>query len=309
MSHAAKRPLLLPAPLQSTSSLVDLLAECTSQPRQMVLACLIEEVRHSGANVQREARQFGLEPHVWSEQLIRFYRETTAFLFEGAVWNRSTLKQATRRWLGDFVKNAIPTGSRVLVYGDGLGFDAAFLASLGYDVTSLEPSNCGRRFAAEVFNRNRVTVRQAADEMELSGEMFHAIVCLDVLEHVLSPPDTLAAFQCWLDPGGVLVVSAPFFAIEPDRPTHLRSNRKYSGDLRLFRDAGFAPVAGRGFWDPIAFRKGQRASLRQTALLRLGQPVLMSGRWLWPLHCRVARWMLKADQIWLSELRQLQQTG
>ena len=237
MRSVLGRGNLLPAPLESPSELVDLLADCTGEPRATVISRLVDEIRCSGVNVRRDASEFGLEPYVWSEKLIEFYRGTKSFVYETAVWNHSHLKQSIRKWIGDFLPSAIPPGGRVLVYGDGLGFDSAFLASLGLNVTSLEPSEGGRRFGAQVFERNGVSVRQLSGDNELTDSSFDAIVCLDVLEHVPSPPDTLAEFRRRLMSDGVLVVAAPFFCIEPYRPTHLRANRKYStGEGRLRND-------------------------------------------------------------------------
>jgi SAM-dependent methyltransferase len=189
------------------------------------------------------------------------------------------------------------------VYGDGLGFDSAFLATIGFNVTSLEPSERGQRFAAEVFEKNDVTVRQVAGDDSLAGETFDAIVCLDVLEHLPSPPHTLDHFHRWLAPHGLLVVSAPFFLVDRHRPTHLAANRKYSGSLALFRSAGFEPLAGRWMWDPVAFRKGLGGTFRATLPLRIGQPLLATGRRLGPIHSRLARWMLRTDTALLQQLQ------
>ncbi len=38
-------------------------------------------------------------------------------------------------------------------------------------------------------------------------------------------------------------------------PTHLRSNRRYSGDLSLYRQAGLNLVGGRYTWYPIVLQK------------------------------------------------------
>lgn len=292
----------LPAPLNSAADLVQALARCTGDSPELARRRLIEEARCSGINVRRDAEQFGLVPYVWSDRLLQFYSGTRAFLYETAVWNRDPLKLSIRKWVGDLLSKHLSAGARVLVYGDGLGFDSASLASLGLQVTSLEPSAPGQQFGAEVFERNSVTVRQVADDNALANETFDAIVCLDVLEHVPSPPETLAQFNRWLPADGILVASAPFFCIEPYRPTHLRSNRKYSGNLSLFRKAGFEPLAGRYTWDPIAFRKGRGGSISDTLLLRLGQPLLATGRWLWPIHSQVARLVLKSDADFLREL-------
>ncbi|QDT54372.1 Ubiquinone biosynthesis O-methyltransferase [Caulifigura coniformis] len=298
--------LRLPRPLTSAGDLVTALADCTGDSRQMVLSRLVDEIRCSGINVRREAEDFKLEPYVWSDRLLEFYRDSTAFAYETVVWNRSRLKQSIRQWMGDFLRRSLAPGSRVLVYGDGLGFDSAGLAAMGLSVTSLEPSDRGRRFAAGVFRQNGVTVRQASGDGDLPVDPFDAIVCLDVLEHVPSPPDMLSEFHRRLRPDGVLIVSAPFFCTEPFRPTHLAANRRYSGDLGLYRRAGFSPLGGDYFWEPIAFRKGRAGSLLETGLLRLGQPLLMTGRWLWPVHSQVARWMLRSDRVWLREITEFQ---
>ena len=296
------RPLLLPAPLTSPADLIATLAACTGDSPETARRRFLEESRCSGVNVRRDAEAFGLVPYVWSDRLIQFYGETPAFLYETAAWNRSPLKQSIRAWIATLLQRHVPTGGRVLVYGDGLGFDSACLAALGYTVTSLEPSHRGQQFAVEVFKRNNVAVRQIAGDEEVPAEPFDAIVCLDVLEHVPAPPDTLRQFDRWLKPEGILAVAAPFFCIEPYRPTHLASNRKYSGSLSLFRKFGFRPLAGKYMWDPIAFRKGRPGRFADTLFLRLGQPLIVTGRWLWPIHSQVARWMLRPERGWLRQL-------
>jgi SAM-dependent methyltransferase len=306
MSVEVRRPLLRPAPLESIGTLVEMLSDCTGDSREVAVSRLLREARCTGVNVREEADRFGLVPHVWSDRLIEFYRTSTGFAYETVVWNHCQLKCSIRRWIGTFLNRTLSPPGRVLIYGDGLGFDSVFLAAEGWDVTSLEPSDRGRRFAAGVFRLNNIGVRQVEQDDELPVEPFDAIVCLDVLEHVPSPPETLAAFRKRLKPDGLLIVSAPFHCIEPYRPTHLRSNRKYSGDLALFRRQGFEPLAGDCLWAPLAFRNGPAGSLRETALLRLGQPLMITGRWLWPLHSQIARQLLRVDRDWLAGIIALQ---
>jgi len=208
------RPLLLPAPLTSPADLIATLAACTGDSPETARRRFLEESRCSGVNVRRDAEAFGLVPYVWSDRLIQFYGETPAFLYETAAWNRSPLKQSIRAWIATLLQRHVPTGGRVLVYGDGLGFDSACLAALGYTVTSLEPSRRGQQFAVE----------------------------------------------------------------------------------------GFRPLAGKYMWDPIAFRKGRPGRFADTLFLRLGQPLIVTGRWLWPIHSQVARWMLRPERGWLRQL-------
>ncbi len=298
----------LPRPLGRLADLVTVLADCSGDRRDIALQRLLDETRTSGSNVRREFEARGLTPHVWSDGMAEFYRTSTGFLYETAVWNCSALKRSMRQWMGNFLSECLPANSRVLVTGDGLGFDSACLAGLGFQVTALDPSERGRRFAERVFALNHVVVQQAASEEHLSGERFDAVVCLDVLEHLPSPPETLAKLNQLLNASGLLVVSAPFFCVEPFRPTHLASNLCYSGSLRLFREAGFEPFAGRCLWSPIVFRKGIAGKLRRRLAVHFGQPVLMAGRWLSPVYSRVARWMLKSDTERLSEIATLQRS-
>jgi hypothetical protein len=107
-------------------------------------------------------------------------------------------------------------------------------------------------------------VQVIRDEAELRGVDYDALVCLDVLEHV------------------------------PHCPTHLRANRKYSGEIqRLYGAADLRPIAGRFFWTPLVLQKqtlGEpHASRSRFPLrLRLGGLLLAVGRY-WPWrHCWMA---------------------
>jgi|GEM_PF-6342850 len=42
--------------------------------------------------------------------------------------------------------------------------------------------------------------------------------------------------------------------IHPRYPTHLKANRRFSGDLSLFEAAGLQLVGGRGMWNPLVFQ-------------------------------------------------------
>ena len=137
-----------------------------------------------------------------------------------------------------------------------------------------------------------------------SGILPDLVVCLDVLEHLPEPPEIVSKFADWLRPGGFVITHSPFFFVEQYQPTHLASNLKYSGDTRFFEKAGLHPYAGRFFWDPIVFQKADAPSpRRRTTALRLGQGLLWTGRLLYPIHSRVARFLSRGDRTWSRELR------
>jgi 2-polyprenyl-3-methyl-5-hydroxy-6-metoxy-1,4-benzoquinol methylase len=303
MSRSSHPPGLF-LPLNDNVTLVAALMEHGGESRTVVIQRMLDELKRSGANVTREARAVGLTPHVWSDGMTEFYRTTKAFLYACAVWNRSPLKNAIRRWIGDFVRREELDSARVLVFGDGMGFDSTFLAKAGCRVTFLEPSDDAAAFGEQVFALNNVNVSRITAMEQIAPGGYDVVVCLDVLEHLPSPPDFVSQFADWLRPGGFLITHSPFFFVEPYQPTHLASNLKHSGDTKLFKQAGLHPYAGRFFWDPIVLQKGDAPSPhRRTTALRLGQALLWTGRFIHPIHALVARFLSGGELSWARELQ------
>ena len=284
------------------------ISELAGEPPSEVRRKLIAEEYGCGANVREEMAARGIQPFEMSKELTEFYSATSAFLFESTVWNRTPEKLRMREWIGHRLASA-GRPLRILVYGDGPGWDSAHLAGCGHEVTYFEVGELNTGFAARLFSHLQLDVAFADIQM-LESESFDAIVCLDVLEHVPDPKAVTRNFYRWLRPGGVLVTSAPFFLLSPDYPTHLRSNRRFSGCIRsLYGKAGFRLFDGRPFWNPLILAKagdlllspgsaGSRISIRMIgAILRCGQ--VCSG----PL-ASLTRLIVTSDPKWRKELEQ-----
>lgn len=303
MNQSTHPPGLFP-PLNDNETLIAALMANGGESRTVVIQRLLDELTRSGANVTRDARAFGLTPHVWSDRMSEFYRTTKAFLYACAVWNRSPLKNAMRQWIGDFLRREKLESPRVLAFGDGMGFDSTFLALAGCRVTFLEPSDDAAAFGEQVFALNNVAVSRITSTDQIAPGEYDVVVCLDVLEHLPSPPEFVSQFANWLRPGGFLITHSPFFFVEPYQPTHLASNLKHSGDTQLFVRAGLHPYAGRFFWEPIVLQKADAPSPhRRTTALRLGQGLLWTGRFIYPVHALVARFLARGDRAWSRELQ------
>ncbi len=135
----------------------------------------------------------------------------------GTSWRRSTVSSydtlvareglsASHRLLVD----AVPRGARTLDVGCSGGYLAVALREeRGASVLGLEPDPA----AAETARRRGVEVvlGSVEDPAVLAGVRgpFDAVVCGDVLEHVVDPWGTLAALADLLRPGGRMVVSLP----------------------------------------------------------------------------------------------------
>jgi 2-polyprenyl-3-methyl-5-hydroxy-6-metoxy-1,4-benzoquinol methylase len=249
-------PLL--APLDDNRRLIEWIARLTRAPEEQVRRRLHREECSIGSNVCEDLRHRGIRRHVWSEQLLDFYRETDAFLYELVAWNRHPDKLALRHWVANFLAFQ-GERRRILCLGDGLGFDSLYLHRAGHDVTYSELSELSSRFARRLFAFSGVDLAMFHDDAaKLAPESFDVVACLDVLEHVPDPPALLGHLARAIRPGGFLIISAPFWMLTRECPTHLRDNRKYSGRLiSMARAHGLHLYDGRWIWEPLVLIKAQ----------------------------------------------------
>jgi 2-polyprenyl-3-methyl-5-hydroxy-6-metoxy-1,4-benzoquinol methylase len=281
-------PSPLVHPLGDNRELVALIAEVTRQPIEKVRQRLYHEELRLGHNVDEEVRKSGIIHNEWNEALIRLYQQTDSFLYDSAAWNRNPRKLAMRQWVGDFLDRCRDRPRTILTFGDGPGFDSAFLAQRGFDVTYFEVSELNRAFARRVFEHLQCPVRMIENARELTPGQFDAVVCLDVLEHVHAPEEIVAEFATYLRPAGKLIVHAPFYLTAGRFVTHLNSNRKnYSGDItRLYGRHGFILEDGRLCWDPLVLEKTSSDAARSR------------NRWLWKTILRVAGLVFRGGRFW-----------
>jgi 2-polyprenyl-3-methyl-5-hydroxy-6-metoxy-1,4-benzoquinol methylase len=253
--HSGSPDPLIP-PLQDNDYLISLLADVTGADHSSVAECLQQEHLHSPLSVSEAFNAKGLEPYVWSQGLLDFYKETDSFLYEDVVWNQTQRKCGMRHWILDFLhRHEMPHG-RILICGDGIGVDSFFFAQAGYEVVFYEISRYGQQMAKRLFDDYHVNVEIADSLTAFEPESFDAVFSLDVLEHVPSPPEAVSDLTKLLRPGGFFVVSAPFCALHPRWPTHLKSNRKYSGRTAWLSQAGqMKLIDGRTMSNPLAFQK------------------------------------------------------
>ena len=267
-------------PLRNVQQMASLISEVTGEPAERVIDALEYERHHPGRTVANEFRKRGGPRYQWGPHLDAFYSSTNAFLYELAVWNRNFLKATMRRWTSrHMARQGRPLD--VLGIGDGLGFDCLHLARRKHRVTYFELPGTSEQFARKLFQRNGQDIPILTDPASIPRESFDALICFDVLEHVPDPVSMVNTLSSYLRPGGLLYVSAPFYMILPWYPTHLRANRRFSGDLNLYRQAGLRLVSGRLTWYPIVLRKPGAAPPppERTILgLRLTGALQMMGR-------------------------------
>lgn len=263
---------------------IPVLASLTVSEHDVVSVRLDAEKNELGVNVRRSMAEMGCPPFKWTDQLVSFYQKTDAFLFETLVYNRSSIKRDLRKLVLRFAQKYCQRGGealRVLAYGDGLGIDSCYLASAGYSVDYFEVSRKCIDFACILKDQLDLQFRVLNDPEQLMDGGYDLVIALDVLEHVPNPPALVKQLAGRLKAGGALIVSAPFWYVDPAVPTHLASNKVYSGDLKsLFAPAGLTPVDCGILWTPIVLIKTGLVGKMPSLLSVSGWKLYLNGAFL-----------------------------
>jgi len=166
------------------------------------------------------------------------------------------------------------TGLRILDIGCGGGLLSEPMARLGATVTGADVA--ARNIAVARLHAEGAGLaidyrEESAEALAAAGEVFDAVLALEVIEHVADPPAFLAACRALLRPGGLLVAStlnrnAKSFALAIvgaewllrwlPRGTHDWKRFITPDELSaLLRDAGLDPVDRKGMvFSPVSGR-------------------------------------------------------
>ncbi len=250
-----KLPPSVPPYFQDEDKVVKWLSQLTNESPVLVHSRLRKERDNPGINVSEAMHQFGLKPHRWTDKLNDFYSQTDAFLYELIVWNFNKCKRRMRRRIGKYIDKNLGQHLNILTVGDGLGVDSIYLSRAGHHVTYYETSAYSQAFAKKLFTDYAQDINVLDDPNQIPRNSYDVVLCLDVLEHVPDPSELVKAFTGYIKHNGHLIVHAPFYHIHPSTPTHLKSNRKYSGCLGLYEKHGLKLVDGERSWDPIMLKK------------------------------------------------------
>lgn len=242
-------------PLNEPEKIVQLLADLAQISPEKAKERLTQEAALIGTNVLNALQTQGIPLYTMTEKMEKFYQDNDAFLFEITMWNASSIKGRLREFIAKSLMKFKKNEADIFCFGDGLGFDSTYFAKSGHKVKYYDPSLLSQKYSKYLFKENNVQVTQLTS-MDISPGSLDVLICLDVLEHVPNPASLVQKFHGWLKPDGLLVVSAPFWAINPTLGTHLQENRIYSGNRNhLYSKNGFKAIECSFLWDPIIFQK------------------------------------------------------
>lgn len=218
-------------------AVVNEISELTGLDKALVRKKVWAEALGNGVNVCEEARHYKITPHIYDERMEALYREGYGFIFETMVEGCRHLKHSVQQVLSQRIrayKERIGVEPvKVLMLGDGCGSDSLYLAATFGEHIDLWYFDVGAsrtyEFAQKRFQKHGIPIHFISDPSALPEAFFDVVVCFEVLEHLPDPHEGIATIERVLTIGGVALVTESFSSILPPYPTHLISNRRYSG--------------------------------------------------------------------------------
>ncbi len=189
-----------------------------------------------------------------------FFRTSEAYLYDLTVFAMSGTKLP---YHGD-LERIVPSGSRLLDYGCGIGSDGLRLLDRGYRVEFADFDNPSAQYLRWRLDRRGIAAAVHDVERDVPSG-FDAVYCFDVIEHVDDPFAFLARLE---QHAAVVIVN--FLAPSPD-DTHL--HRPLDIDLLLDYVEQRGLVHHRvyhGRSHLVAYRPAKNASVRSRLERRVG---------------------------------------
>jgi len=128
-------------------------------------------------------------------------------------------------WLKEVLKN-LPDGSKILDAGAGQQQYKAYCTHLDYvsqDFGGYEANNGKPGLQKTDWDYGELDIVSDIASIPREDASFDAIMCIEVLEHVVNPKEALIEFSRLLKKGGTLIVTAPFCSLTHFAPYHFYS--------------------------------------------------------------------------------------
>ena len=184
--------------------------------------------------------------------------------------NRSKIQDVGRWYVNRFVENvatSLPTGSSILDAGAGESIYKKFFSHCNYKAIDLAVGESRWNYA----NLDYVGFLH---KMPIENEMFDAVLCTQVLEHLEWPRESVKEMHRVIKPGGKLYMTVPMAQNEHQVPYDffrytsygLESICKHAG----FNDIKITPFGG--LWVRWAFELPRAMSIFPSAGIRSKKP-------------------------------------
>ena len=113
-------------------------------------------------------------------------------------------------FIADVLSKTLPTDATVLDVGCGNGIISRSLGRKGFKVLGIDVSEKAIEKAKSLNDLDNVRFQvMSAEQLSVSNEKYHAVVCSEVLEHLHQPEQLLEVLYQSLKTDGVLIVTVP----------------------------------------------------------------------------------------------------
>lgn len=166
------------------------------------------------------------------------------------------------------------SGKRVFDLGFGNGSTADFLTQKGFEVTGIDPSEQGVRYAKQTYPHLRLEEGSAYEDLASRFGTFPSVVSLEVVEHVFLPRDYARTLYSLVEPGGVAVVSTPYhgylknvaLAVSGKMDNHFTALWDY-GHIKFWSERTLGTLLREvGFKEIVFFRVGRIPALAKSMI-------------------------------------------
>ncbi|HOW59054.1 MAG TPA: methyltransferase [Candidatus Omnitrophota bacterium] len=225
-------------PPLTQKEIVDEIIELTGLPSDLVERKVAQEFRSPNSLILEAADQ-KIDSFVYNEKMEAFYKETDIWIFSLAVefsrWPRRRMFENVQKRFARYLQNLKDFNGkiRVLMLGDGIGSDTIALFNLYGDQAEFYyldvPGSKTFDFAVKRFKKYSAYPKILIEFDNIPKNFFDMVICLEVLEHLPDPLQSIHQIAEFLKSEGCALVSECFLGVTPQFPTHLKSNLRYAG--------------------------------------------------------------------------------
>ncbi len=216
------------------NDIVDNISKFLEKEKSYVLKKVNYEINNPGRTVANAWNKINPKTEIEIED---FYKKTDSYIYDLLIESSRTSRIEWRDSIL-FYLSLYEDKKTLLDYGGGVGTDGLYFQECGYDTSYYDLKGLTFDFAKYRFNKYNSEIKVLENKNNIKS--YDSIVCLEVMEHLVDPIDTLKFLYTKLNKNGLLFLTQSFDLVSKDYPSHLKENQKYSKDFeKICVDLGF----------------------------------------------------------------------
>lgn len=166
------------------------------------------------------------------KEIEEFYKKTPFYVFELVFYHA---KKTQRMLRSEIIKL---TKGKVLDYGGGIGDLSIDLSKKGFSIDYADIYGNTFEFAKWLFQKKGCNIKMIDLNKEKLLQKYNTIICIDVIEHIVSPKIVLENLVAHLENNGRLIITNLNAPVLKEHPMHIKmkfNSEEYLNSLGLFK--------------------------------------------------------------------------